>query len=453
MEVLGDRDLSAYKAGVFRPGYEALQEAVRSRRVDAVIVWSTTRLARSVREFSRLLSLLEEHDVALASCRDPIDTSTPTGRAMTQLHGVFAELESAMISSRVTDARAYAARQGKPKVGGTRTFGYERDGTLIPEEAAVVREIADRLLSGDSITGLARDLNRRGIRTTQGNEWARQSVRSLILSATVAGIRTYKGEEFPGDWDAIVSRDEQLRIQALRRSDYGSGKGSTTVLGGMIYCGRCGEKMSFVGSRQRYSCPSAPGLRNCGRMVIQAAHAEPEVIERALSFLSRARLRPLEESSGREIDDLQAELHADERALDEASNERYLLRTMSPDRYEALRNSLQERMQRTRERLEAMSTMRASQEIVLPPGDRESLDRWWEAATMNDQRAAIRQVVERVEILPASRKGAPFTPERVRVRFAWSAFLMAAESATDEETEALEEYERIRSEVEAELAG
>jgi DNA invertase Pin-like site-specific DNA recombinase len=451
VEVYADRDLSAYKRGVFRPGYESLQDAVRSRRVDAVVVWSTTRLARSVQEFSRLLNLLEEHDVSLASCRDPIDTSTPTGRAMTQLHGVFAELESATISSRVKDSRAYAARQGRIKVGGTRPFGYSRAGEIVPKEAAVVREMADRLLSGDSITALARDLNGRGIRTALGNEWTRQSVRCLVLSATVAGIRTYRGEEFQGDWEPILTPDEQLQIRASRPADTRTGR--RTLLGGLVYCGRCEKKMSFTGSRNIYRCQPGPGTGTCGGISVQARHVEPYVVETVLAFLARATLRPLDHGDGARLAELESQLADDERALDDAANERYVLRTMDGARYESIRAVLQDRINTATESLEAARRQAEQTEVILPPGDREALDAWWSSPSrsIEDQRAVIRQSLCRIEVRPASRKGAPFHPDRIALHWNWSIFLAAAKADTTPEDEAQAEYDRLNREAEEEL--
>jgi len=51
---------------------------------------------------------------------------------------------------------------------------------IVEDEAEIVRELFRRVVQGDSVTGLARELNQRGIRTTMGNTWAVARVRELL---------------------------------------------------------------------------------------------------------------------------------------------------------------------------------------------------------------------------------------------------------------------------------
>ena len=85
-----------------RPKLNALMTAVRNREIDCVLVWKFDRFARSTRH---LLVALEEFNhlgVRFISVQDQIDTDSPMGRAMFTIIGAMAELESALISERVT---------------------------------------------------------------------------------------------------------------------------------------------------------------------------------------------------------------------------------------------------------------------------------------------------------------------------------------------------------------
>ena len=102
-----------------RPGYDALLRAIARREVMAA-AWSVDRLGRSL---SDLLAFLNE--VRAAGCdlylhQQAIDISTPAGRMMFQLLGVFAEFERAIITSRIlagqARARAKGVRMGRPPV-------------------------------------------------------------------------------------------------------------------------------------------------------------------------------------------------------------------------------------------------------------------------------------------------------------------------------------------------
>jgi DNA invertase Pin-like site-specific DNA recombinase len=87
--------------------------AARRRDIDCVLVWKFDRFARSTRH---LLTALEEFDhlgVRFVSVQDQVDTDSPMGRAMFTIIGAMAELESSLISERVTAGMRAAEARGK----------------------------------------------------------------------------------------------------------------------------------------------------------------------------------------------------------------------------------------------------------------------------------------------------------------------------------------------------
>jgi DNA invertase Pin-like site-specific DNA recombinase len=96
-----------------RPQPNALMAAARNQEIDCVLVWKFDRFARSTRH---LLTALEEFDhlgVRFVSVQDQIDTSSPMGRAMFTIIGAMAELESSLISERVTADMKAAQIRGR----------------------------------------------------------------------------------------------------------------------------------------------------------------------------------------------------------------------------------------------------------------------------------------------------------------------------------------------------
>jgi DNA invertase Pin-like site-specific DNA recombinase len=96
-----------------RPQLNALMTAARNHEIDCVLVWKFDRFARSTRH---LLTALEEFDhlgVRFISAQDQIDTDSPMGRAMFTVIGAMAELESSLISERVTAGMKAAEARGK----------------------------------------------------------------------------------------------------------------------------------------------------------------------------------------------------------------------------------------------------------------------------------------------------------------------------------------------------
>ena len=96
-----------------RPQLNALMTAARRRDLDCVLVWKFDRFARSTRH---LLMALEEFDhlgIRFISVQDQVDTDSPMGRAMFTIIGAMAELESSLISERVTAGMRAAEARGK----------------------------------------------------------------------------------------------------------------------------------------------------------------------------------------------------------------------------------------------------------------------------------------------------------------------------------------------------
>lgn len=115
-----DSGVSGSKGRDKRPGYDALCRAVARKEVDMVAAWSVDRLGRSMQDLVGFLTELRAKGVDLYLHQQGLDTSTPAGRAMFQMLGVFAEFERSMIVERVRSglkrARKEGVTLGRPRV-------------------------------------------------------------------------------------------------------------------------------------------------------------------------------------------------------------------------------------------------------------------------------------------------------------------------------------------------
>ena len=119
--VFEDAGISGSKGREQRPGYDALLKAVTRREVDLVAAWSVDRIGRSMPDLVSFLTELHARGADLYLHQQALDTSTPAGRAMFQMMGVFAEFERSMIQERVkaglARTKAAGTKLGRPTVG------------------------------------------------------------------------------------------------------------------------------------------------------------------------------------------------------------------------------------------------------------------------------------------------------------------------------------------------
>jgi len=120
VEVYADEGISGTKGRERRPVFDRMLKAALRRKFDMIAAWSVDRLGRSLQDLVAFLSELKAAGVDLFLHQQALDTSSPSGRALFQMLGVFAEFEAAMIRERtlagLARARAQGKRLGRPPV-------------------------------------------------------------------------------------------------------------------------------------------------------------------------------------------------------------------------------------------------------------------------------------------------------------------------------------------------
>jgi DNA invertase Pin-like site-specific DNA recombinase len=108
-----DHGISGAKGRDKRPAFEAMLKAATKREFDVVMAWSVDRLGRSLQDLCAFLAELHACGRDLYLHSQGLDTTTPSGKAMFQMMGVFAEFERSMIQERVRAGLARAKSEGK----------------------------------------------------------------------------------------------------------------------------------------------------------------------------------------------------------------------------------------------------------------------------------------------------------------------------------------------------
>jgi DNA invertase Pin-like site-specific DNA recombinase len=140
-----DEGISGSKGRNRRPGFDRLVKDAIRRKFDLVAAVSVDRLGRSLQDLVGFLAEIRSAGVDLYLHKQAIDTSTPAGKALFQMIGVFSEFEVEMIRERtragLVRARAAGKQLGRPR--------------LIAEKAAAIRQA---IKDGVSIRRAARDV-------------------------------------------------------------------------------------------------------------------------------------------------------------------------------------------------------------------------------------------------------------------------------------------------------
>jgi DNA invertase Pin-like site-specific DNA recombinase len=488
-----DRDLSAWNIKTRRPQFEELMAGVREHRFDSVVVYNIDRLVRNVLTGWSTLSELINRDVKLVSCTQEIDTSSPQGKATFTQWLAFAEEESRAKSRRIKRSLSDKAARGEAHSGGTRPFGYRRRGTSlepVDEEAAILREVRGQLLGGLSMRAMAINLNERGITTTSGNKWSGRQLAQTLSSPSLAGLRghrvariddretelkdqrgdtLYDRELHPAKWkdNAIFTVDEWRDMLAVvhgrsRRYHHGGVDVQRHLLSGLCCCGLCAERLTFRTKKYKrsgewvtfgcYACTRGPGISGCGKVSITSLSLENYVVEQVLNFVSKARLRPSDHDEEL-LSELALAQDCDIESRKQLDRERFILRTRDEASYRPIYEELNERIESQRLKLATLKARHDERAKALMPGDRQELQRYWDDLSSDEQRATLRSMLRKVEVVPSDVKGGNVFrgDRRVRLEFNWTAYLAAAEqfesTATPEEMAAAEkEYMRLNDE-------
>jgi site-specific DNA recombinase len=416
-----DVDLSAYQPRVKRPGYEALLEAITERRIDGVLVWKLDRLVRRSAEFERFWASCEQADVSLASVTEPIDTSNELGLAIVRILVTFAALESTTKSLRLKSAYRAAAFAGDRPMAPQRPYGLVADwSTIVPEEAAVIREAAARVLHGESTGSIVRDLADRNVRGARGARWTNSGLRDVLCNPRIAGLRTYQGEIVAkGSWPAIIDELTLARLRlhfadpTRRRSEsYGR---NPYLLTGFIRCGNCGSRLTVrtwgtkhPGERS-YTCQPKP--RGCCGVAIRCHLLDGLVSAEALDRIEHLRSRALAWERRAQATNLTlaSELERQRTDLTRAADDYYVQHLIDREQFLAIRDRLQHKFAHSQERLLPLRVRE-----LLNLFGRRGVRAVWQELHVSQRREVLATVLDHVVVHRGPTTGR-FHPERVEI--------------------------------------
>lgn len=280
-----DDGISASKYGrKARPAWQLVTEALDAGKLDVLMVWEPSRATRDRRVWAALAAACEEHGVKIGCNGRLYDLTDGEDAFMLDLLFSLASRESSVTRKRVLRSVAGNSEAGRPH--GKLPYGYrivKQDNgpnLRVPDEwqAPIVREVATRVLHGEALYSVARDLNDRKVSTSRTDaltrlnkpvekdyRWTPEQVRRLCLNPAYAGKRVHRGkvlDDVETTWEALFTEATWQGLRARltapeRRTN--EGRGPVHFLSGVAVCGVCAGTMRVAKNRQglSYQCKDA----------------------------------------------------------------------------------------------------------------------------------------------------------------------------------------------------
>jgi DNA invertase Pin-like site-specific DNA recombinase len=168
-----------------REGIQALVNAVKGRKADAVVVYKLDRLSRRVKDTLTLLDAIDKKAVAFHSVMEKIDTQSATGRFFLNIIASMAQWERDTVSERTRDALHLKIVRNER--AGQIPYGYTlgSDGNSLVEnsrEQEAIRLIKELHAKGYNYSAICRELASKGYEPN-GKQWHAQSVKNILKRA------------------------------------------------------------------------------------------------------------------------------------------------------------------------------------------------------------------------------------------------------------------------------
>lgn len=415
-EVYCDNNKSAWRKDRKRPGWDRMLADVEAGRLDAIIVYHGDRLIRQPWDLERLLALAESKGIRLFSPSGARNLDNADDRFILRIEAAQACRESDNTSRRRKAQYERWRRDGRVRPGGRggRAFGFETDGvTHIEAECEVIRDMAGRVLRGETVGTIAREVSACGWRTPAGNEFSHGTVRKMLARERYAGLMP--DGESKAAWEPVLEREtwELARLAlSVKAKDFPYATNARKwLLSGIAICGApgCGSPMQIKPSkgRERREHVNGYACLACRKVYRSAPLLDAYVGRMVVNQLNHP-LRPVPEAPAAPDSAAEWAALAKEQAETQRLAANYEASAGRLSLLMARLDAIDARMAELRER--ESDTMRAR----LRETYRGITWEQWQDEPLEVRRALV-SAYFRVTVLPASRRGPGFRSEDVQM--------------------------------------
>ena len=248
IEIYADRAMSGKNDK--RPEFQRMLRDSAKGKFEVVIAWKSNRIGRNMVEALVNDSKLLDNGVETRYVEEDFDDSAAGRfalRSMMNLNQFYSENMAEDIYRGLEDA----AKKGRCLAHVPLGYRKSAEGTfeVNPDTAPIVREIFTRYTQGETLASIIDDFNARGLRTSRGGLWNKNSFSKLLTNERYKGVYKWSDIRIEGGVPAIIDEDTFARAQEIlahRGAVNGRRHGDIKMdflLTGKLYCGHCGKPM------------------------------------------------------------------------------------------------------------------------------------------------------------------------------------------------------------------
>ena len=288
-----DHAKSGYKSASTRSEFQAMISDAARGSFDTVLCWKVDRFGRRRADSALYKDKLAQLGVSVVYVMEPMPKGAAGVLSVGMLEAI-AEWYSANLSENVT--RGMLDNAKKCLYNGTKVLGYTRGPdnhyAIVPEDAAIVRRIFSRYLSGYSAAAICDELNTSGLRSSRSCPFTPQNLLRIISNERYTGTYIWGDVRIPDGMPAIISRTDWEEAQRMKKktSRHVEQHAVDFLLTGKAFCGYCGKSMigdSGTGKSGTtyyyYGCQGRKSRTGCNKKNVRKESLESLVIDFVIS--------------------------------------------------------------------------------------------------------------------------------------------------------------------------
>lgn len=273
-----------------RASFQKMMKDAEKGGFHYVVAWKSNRMGRNMLQAMLNEERLNEMGIRVLYTEEDFD-DTAAGRfalrSMMNVNQFYSENMAEDIRRGLRDNA-----ENCKVTNGTLPFGYKKTPdlkyALDKPKDAIVREIFNRVACGEPFVDIAADLNAKGIRTSRGNPWGKNSFHVLLINERYTGTYIYGDIRIPGGIPRIVSDELFYKVQEVlktKKNPQGRHRANGDyTLTGKLFCGKCKSPMVGMSGTSHtndkhyyYACQKKRTQKSCDKKNVKRDAIEQAV--------------------------------------------------------------------------------------------------------------------------------------------------------------------------------